>query len=100
MSLLTEFEASLEEDYQEMTSKIAGFFSDEVKNSPVDTGEYRSAWEMDSTKKWTWVLKNSMDYAPILWGGRRQINGVWYGSEQGFYAEPIEVRLARLEEIL
>jgi len=82
MSLLIEFDKEIEKDRDEINSKVIGFYSDLIKASPVDTGEFRGAWKLKNDSKWTWTIKNSQNYADVLSRGRRFINGAWYGSEQ------------------
>ena len=97
--ILAELKDALEKDYVKISKKIALFYSDEVAGSPVDTGHYKEAWTMRN-KGLVWVLENPMKYAETLWRGRRFVDDMWYGSEQGLYAEPISIRLRRLENAL
>jgi len=83
MTLLTEFDCEIEADHKEVAQKVVGFYSDLVRVSPVDTGEFKGAWSMKINDKWSWTIKNNMkDYAETLARGYRVINGKSYGSKQ------------------
>jgi len=48
--------------------------------TPIDTGALREAWNMERTGD-TWHISNNMEYASIIFDGRRLVAGQWYGSE-------------------
>ena len=82
MSLTSEFDRELKKEHKRLVSQVVGFYSDLVKASPVDSGEFKGAWKLKTNSKWSWTIKNPQKYADILARGRRKVNGVWYGSEQ------------------
>lgn len=65
-----------------VAENVALFFSDLLKRSPVDTGAFRSAWTLQKKSDTSWTIFNGMQYASILWDGRRLVGSQWFGSEQ------------------
>lgn len=64
-----------------LAKNVADLFAELLKKSPVDTGAFRGAWRLEKTSK-GWTIYNGMEYASILWDGRRLIGQQWFGSEQ------------------
>lgn len=60
---------------------VRDIFSELVKVSPVDTGTFRSTWDLQKTSN-GWRISNNMEYASILWDGRRFAAGKTLGSIQ------------------
>ncbi len=50
--------------------------------SPVDTGHFRSSWTEVEKRQDGYQFTNTATYADVLAGGRREVNGKWYGSRQ------------------
>ncbi len=66
--------------------------SDLKEATPVDTGAMKASWSMSKNVDGYDII-NSQDYADVIDGGRRVVNGRAYGSESlvdGF--DPIIVR--------
>ena len=87
ISLLNEYREEVEKDIEKINKEVVSFHLALVKQSPVDTGHFRKAWELTRKGRFTWTIRNSMEYASILWAGRRQGvstlgNPKMYGSEQ------------------
>jgi hypothetical protein len=87
MSLLAEYKVEVGKDITKVNKRVVQFHRDLVKAAPVDTGEFKDSWELIPKGILSWTIKNPMDYASILWVGRRQGssklgNPKWYGSEQ------------------
>ncbi|MDM5264682.1 hypothetical protein PF327_10795 [Sulfurovum sp. XTW-4] len=82
MTLLQEFDFEVDKDIKEVASKVVEFHGDLIKASPVDTGEFRDAWELIPNGKLSWTIFNPQSYSSILWAGRKVINDRTYGSEQ------------------
>ncbi len=75
--------AQIESKRERITDEeVANLFAEFLRKSPVDTGAFRTAWELTQRIDGTWVITNDMGYASILFEGRRLVLGVWYGSEQ------------------
>jgi hypothetical protein len=98
MSFADELIAEVNEFERKANLEVNKFYSTMIKDAPVDTGDFRSAWEINQIGKLKWRVKNNMDYASILWRGRRNVGGKWYGSEQ--WAQGGEPELKRLEKRL
>ena len=79
-----EFDLEVDKDVKKITSKVVAFYGDVKSGSPVDTGEFRDAWELVKKDKLTWVMQNQQKYASILWNGYNVFNGKAYGSKQGW----------------
>jgi len=72
--------------------EVMNLFRRFIKVSPVDTGAFRSAWEVDQVSPREWIITNNTEYATILFDGRRFVGGQWvagqlisgqyYGSDQ------------------
>jgi hypothetical protein len=82
MTILKELDIEVDKDIDFVESKVVEFYGDLIRASPVDTGEYRGAWEMVQGGKLSWTIENPQQYADVLWRGRRFVGGRWYGSEQ------------------
>lgn len=84
MSLTSEFDDEVNIDIERVNEKVNEFYGDLVLASPVDSGEFRGAWELIPEGKLSWTIKNPMNYASFLWIGYRTINGHHFGSLQWF----------------
>ena len=82
MTLTQELEALSQQAERVVAKCTQGLYTDLVKASPVDTGNFRSAWTLTPINKLTWEIRNPVDYASILWEGRRQVGDTYYGSAQ------------------
>lgn len=60
---------------------VRDMYSELIKVAPVDTGSFRSAWSIDKITN-GWRISNNMEYASILWDGRRFVAGKSVGSLQ------------------
>lgn len=81
MKLVDELNEILEKKQKAIDKEVINFFHDLLKVSPVDTGAFRSAWKIDKISE-NWKISNNMEYASILWLGRRWTGDRWIGSEQ------------------
>lgn len=81
-TLVKEFKVAVESDSKRVAKRVTKFYTDLVSEAPVDTGAFRDAWTIEPLHKMSYVVYNNMNYASILWRGRRKVNGRWYGSEQ------------------
>ena len=97
--LSNSFNELMKETEQAITSEIVTLYGEFVKASPVGGyrklkdgrlvkikgyigGSFRSAWSLDKNKKYSWSISNNMEYADILFAGRRKVGKRWLGSEQ------------------
>lgn len=83
---------------QTVAEEVANLFARFLKNSPVDTGAFRTAWDFEQIGPTSWKITNDMEYAEILWDGRRFVAGKWFGSEQ--WPEGGEAMLQRFNKIV
>ena len=68
--------------------EVSELYAELIRISPVgETGNFRSSWSLNNgyftttaSKKWT--ISNYQEYASILAGGRRNVNGMTIGSIQ------------------
>jgi len=65
-----------------IAEQVLNLYREFIKVSPVDTGAFRSAWTFDQISDNEWIISNGMQYASILYDGRRLVAGKWFGSEQ------------------
>ncbi len=80
--LVEEFEIEIGKDLKRVNSRIVKFYGDLKMVSPVRSGDFRSDWKMTRPDEFNWKIENNMQYASILWYGRRELNGRMYGSDQ------------------
>lgn len=81
-----------------ITQEVANLFAEFIKKSPVDTGQFRSAWDLIQNIDGSWTISNGMEYASVLFDGRRVVSGRWYGSEQ--WSEGGEIMLKKFNILL
>ena len=65
-----------------IASEALALKADLVVVAPVDTGTFRNAWKIDRVSRLEWRISNRMEYASILFAGRRTVDGVIRGSVQ------------------
>ena len=66
----------------EIVDRIAtDMLSEIIKKTPKREGTLRKAWQMEKITG-GWRLSNNMEYADVIFDGRRLVAGKWYGSEQ------------------
>ena len=82
MTINEEFDNILNHQMMIIDEEILNFFNELVKASPVDTGSFKSAWAIDKVNENEWIITNDVEYASILWDGRRFVAGKFEGSEQ------------------
>lgn len=85
MSFMDDFNKEAD-DILKQRDIVAKSFSLELHESlvsvtPVDTGNLKGAWTWDAENN-KYVSTNNMEYATVIDGGRREINGKMQGSEQ------------------
>ena len=84
--LTNEFNAILKQRDSVVKAYALEMYSSVVQSSPVDSGNLRQAWQLPQQIPNGWAIRNAINYAYIIDGGRRQvpINGgmKWVGSEQ------------------
>ena len=83
---------------QTVAEEVANLFTRFLKVAPVDTGAFRTSWSLEQTSPTSWELSNNVDYADVLFDGRRFVAGRWLGSEQ--WPEGGDVMLERFNRIL
>jgi len=98
MSFADELIAEVTQYEKDVDLEVNKFYSTMIEVAPVDTGDFRSAWEINQVGKLKWRVTNNMDYASILWRGRRNVGGKWYGSEK--WSQGGEPELQRLKKRL
>lgn len=83
MKLAEEFEQKFASQIGRIVAdETKKLFSDLVANSPVAKGTFKSAWTIAKDESFAWTIHNPMQYASILWDGRRSVEGIMRGSEQ------------------
>jgi len=81
-NLVKEFDIGVKKDIKKVNIRVVKFFDDLKLEAPVSTGEFRDDWRLVRTDNFTWTITNNMEYASILWAGRREYEGRMYGSDQ------------------
>lgn len=76
-----ELEQILAKRERAVEEAITNLFAEFMRKSPVDTGAFRTAWEIKKTAG-GYKITNDMEYATILYDGRQLVQGKWFGSEQ------------------
>lgn len=87
-----------EKQIQTVAEEVANLFTRLLKVAPVDTGAFRSSWNLEQTSPTSWEITNDVEYASVLFDGRRFVAGGWLGSEQ--WPEGGDVMLERFNKIL
>jgi len=87
-----------EKQIQIVAEEVANLFTRFLKSSPVDTGAFRAAWDLEQKSPTSWVISNDMEYAEILFDGRRLVAGKWFGSDQ--WPDGGHVMLERFNKII
>ena len=108
MTLLAEYDYEISKDIKDIGKKVAVFYSDLIKASPVASiktsgyvgGDFKGAWELIKVDELSWTIKNPQSYAEVLWRGRRIGRNFTtiYGSTQ--WADGGEPMLAKFKEEL
>jgi len=84
-----------------VAKEVINLFNKFIKVSPValvDGGSFRAAWDIEQNHDTSWTISNDMEYATILFDGRRFVAGKWFGSEQ--WDEGGKAMLKRFNRIL
>ena len=55
--------------------------SELIHVSPVDTGTLKGSWDIQRITN-GYRLSSNLEYADVIFDGRRLVAGKWYGSEQ------------------
>lgn len=78
--------AAIEKEAEKIVAQEAiGLHADLKSASPTKTGDFKANWNIvkkSGSIGMAWTIFNPMEYASILWAGRRVVNGRSYGSEQ------------------
>ena len=82
MGLLTdELDAIVKKQEKVVAGVVADLFAELVKRTPVDTGQLRQAWSIERNGD-SWIISNGLEYASIIFDGRKVVNGKLQGSTQ------------------
>jgi len=74
--------SALMDDVEDIIDKnVKILYVNLVRASPVETGNFRRSWDLNKGIS-SWTISNTAEYATQLSGGRRLINGRYYGSIQ------------------
>ncbi len=79
--------SDIEKQISDLVKKTSvELYTELMVGSPKDTGNFVSDWKLTPTKpnNMGFLITNNVRYGPILWRGRRKVNGQWYGSLQGW----------------
>lgn len=82
MTPLEELRLLRKKQNDSLAGNVAMFHAELQSVAPVDTGDFKKAWDTEKVKEGVFTISNNMDYADVLARGRRQVMGKWYGSEQ------------------
>ena len=66
---------------QTVNEVAVDLYNELVRVTPVDTGQLRTSWTFEKTAL-GYLLSNNMQYASIIFEGRRIVAGKTYGSKQ------------------
>ena len=83
---------------QILTTIVAELFDELIQNTPVDTGQLRTSWDMIKVNETHWTITNNMEYASIIFDGRRLVAGKMHGSNQ--LPDGIDPILAKYNQLL
>ena len=90
----------LKEEAQKAFESVANEFHNELYNrTPVDTGVAQKSWHIrvKNIQKFKFIVGSNVKYMPILWRGRKIVNGKVYGSLKGWGALGGQVLLDKYE---
>ena len=93
MSLMDELDDIVNKKRNIVKKHVINFAADLKANAAVGTqettgikgyrgGAFKAHWSVPDLKGYVWSFGNSMEYASVLWAGRRFFRGRWWGSEQ------------------
>ena len=92
----------LEDIYRRQLSVVGivanDLFSELIHVTPVDIGSLKNAWDIKKNSDESWTLSNNLEYASIIFDGRRFVAGKAYGSLQ--LPDGLDPILARYNIIL
>jgi hypothetical protein len=71
--LMREQKRVVEEVASDLLSELIGI-------TPEKTGQLKGGWDLEETSN-GWILSNNLIYASVIFDGRRNVGGQWYGSE-------------------
>ena len=75
--------AKMQQDIKIVIAEVVqGLLAELTANTPVDTAQLKGAWNISKKDDYSWVLSNNMEYASIIFEGRRLVAGKYYGSLQ------------------
>jgi len=88
--------------------EVMNLFRRFIKVAPVATietsgytgGSFKAAWAIEQNHDTSWTISNDMEYATILFDGRRIVAGKWFGSEQWLEENNGHVMLERFNKLL
>jgi hypothetical protein len=65
-----------------LASEVSDLYATFIDVSPVATGAFQAAWDLDQISTLKWSISNNMEYATVLFDGRRKFGNKDIGSEQ------------------
>ena len=72
----------LERQYKQVLDRVvADMFNEFTRITPVETGQLKTSWDLTPQGE-GWRLSNNMEYASVIFEGRRLVAGKMYGSIQ------------------
>jgi len=80
MTLSQELNYLMREQKRAVDEVASDLFSELEAITPVDKGTLKGSWDLEETPN-GWILSNNLIYASVIFDGRRQVGGQWYGSE-------------------
>lgn len=82
MSLSNEFDSLISDSEFIIAEVVADLYAELIKRTPVDTGQLKASWNLDKLSDGSWLLSSNLQYADIIFRGRRMIMGKQVGSLQ------------------
>jgi len=97
-----------EKQLRTVSEEVINLFRRFIKVSPVATvetsgytgGSFKAAWEIKQNHDTSWTISNDMEYATILFDGRRFVVDRWFGSEQWLKKDNGQVMLEKFNRVL
>ena len=70
----------LKRQYEQTLARVvADMFNEFTRITPVKTGQLKTSWDLTQQGE-GWLLSNNLEYASVIFEGRRLVAGKMYGS--------------------
>jgi hypothetical protein len=83
MTILDDIQSIRQDTILTFSSVTTELRNELYNRTPIDTHELQESWTFE-TNELQWFASTNVRHNFVIWRGRKQINGRWYGSLQGW----------------